>query len=54
MTLISIVLEIFGKINLTAEIAPGIIAAITAITYPNSGILGVRKVLFHEPVEPSN
>lgn len=54
MTLVSIVLQIFGKINLTAKIAPGIIAAIRAITYPNSGIFGVRKVLFHRSVEPSN
>lgn len=54
MILVSIVLQIFGKINPTAKIAPEIITAIRATTYPNSGTFGVRKVLFHGSVESSN
>lgn len=47
MTLVSIVLQIAGKKTPTGEIAPEIIAAIRALTYPNSGAFGVREVLFH-------
>lgn len=53
MTLVSIVLQVFGKINQAAKIAPGITAAVRASPTQNQVFYGAREVVFHRSLEPS-